>query len=94
VDLILTDFGLPDMNGNAIVRQLRGLSDRMRQIPIIMLTAFGGEEINSAALRAGCSDFLRKPPDFDMLQAMIERLLREQGNDKEDTPNGVQFHES
>jgi CheY-like chemotaxis protein len=94
MDLILTDLGLPGMDGIAVVRRLRKLNDRLKHIPIIMLTAFDGEDYSHTALQAGCTDFLTKPVDVERLHAMIERLLRDGCHDQEDTPNGVQFRES
>lgn len=94
VDLILTDLGLPGMDGITVVRRMRKLNDRLKQVPIIMLTAFDGDEHSQAALSAGCTDFLVKPLDVDKLHTMVERLLREGCNDQEDTPNGVHFRES
>jgi CheY-like chemotaxis protein len=94
LDLILTDLGLPEMDGITVVRHLRKLHDRLRDVPIIMLTALDGEEYYDTALKAGCTEFLTKPLDFERLKAMIERLLRERRDDKEHTSNGVQFSES
>lgn len=91
VDLILTDLGLPDMDGIKVVRQLRQLNDRLSQIPIIMLTAFERDDCHQSALDAGCTEVLTKPPDFDKLHTLIERLLREGCDDRENTPNGVEF---
>jgi CheY-like chemotaxis protein len=93
-DLILTDFGLPDMDGVRVVRSLRKLNTRLRHVPIIMLTALDGNEYYYPALSAGCTAFLTKPTDFETLQTMIENLLDEKCDDKEDTPNHVQFRES
>ena len=83
VDFILTDFGLPGMDGMAFARRIRKLDGRMRSVPIIMLTALDGNEYNEAALRAGCTDFLTKPVDFERLSSMIERLLKER-QDRQD----------
>jgi CheY-like chemotaxis protein len=94
LDLILTDLGLPEMDGITVVRHLRKLNDRLRFVPIIMLTALNGNEYYDTALKAGCTEFLTKPLDFERLKAMIERLLRERRDDKEHTSNGVQFRES
>ena len=94
VELILTDFGLPDMDGEGLVRRLRSLSERLRRTPIIMLTALVGAEYYDRAISAGCTDVLAKPPDFEKLQTMIKRLLLESGEDSKDTANGVQFRES
>jgi CheY-like chemotaxis protein len=94
LDLILTDFGLPDMDGIRVVRSLRKLNTRLRHVPIIMLTALEGDEYYYSSLRAGCTAFLTKPTDFETLQAMIENLLHENFEQTEDTPNHVQFRES
>lgn len=93
LDLILTDLGLPDMDGLLLVRRLRKLNARLRYVPIIMLTALDRNEYYDPALRAGCTDFLTKPTDFETLQAMIEKLLQESRHDREEAPNGVQFRE-
>lgn len=89
VDLVVTDFGLPGMDGFTVVRRLRKLNDRLKQVPIIMLTAVEGDEHSDAALEAGCTDFLTKPLDVERLHAMIERLLIQGCDDQEDTPNGI-----
>jgi CheY-like chemotaxis protein len=94
LDLILTDFGLPDMDGIRVVRSLRKLNTRLRHVPIIMLTALEGDEYYYAALKAGCTAFLTKPTDFETLQTMIGDLLDEKCDETEDTPNDVQFREA
>ena len=94
LDLILTDLGLPDMDGIRVVRSLRILNTRLRHVPIIMLTALDGDEHYYPALRAGCTDFLTKPTDFETLQAMIEKLVDENFDHTEATANHVPFRES
>jgi len=76
IDLVLTDFNLPDMTGPTVVRYIRKLNDRLAHIPIVMLTAFDGDEYRVLAAEAGCNAFLTKPPDFDRLEATIDRLLQ------------------
>ncbi len=89
LDLILTDFGLPDMDGLRVVRRLRKLNKRLRTVPIIMLTAVEGAEYYYPALRAECTDVLTKPADFERLQAKIGDLLRESRDCREDYKNAV-----
>ena len=76
IDLVLTDFNLPDMTGPTLVRHVRELYNRLSYIPIIMLTAFDGDEHRVLAAKAGCNAFLTKPPDFDLLKRTIDRLLQ------------------
>jgi CheY-like chemotaxis protein len=79
VDLILTDFGLPDMTGPSVVRSIRQLSNSSGRIPAVMLTAFDGYEYRGLAYEAGCDAFLIKPPNFDILKGTLDRLLQESG---------------
>lgn len=85
-DLILTDFGLPDMDGIELVRQLRKLFAVGSHVPIIMLTAFAGEQYRQSALAAGCSAFCAKPIDFASVECMISSLLSEHLDDRERNP--------
>jgi two-component system cell cycle response regulator DivK len=73
-DLILTDFGLPDMDGIELIRQLRGLDEHSNLVPIIMLTAYDRERYCQPALAAGCTAFFSKPIDSERLQSTISRL--------------------
>lgn len=93
VDLILTDLGLPDMDGLRLVRRLRKLS-YLSRVPIVVLTAFDREEWYQRALDAGCAEVLTKPCDFEEIHTLIEKLLKEGGESREDTANGVEFHKS
>ena len=76
IDLVLTDFNLPDTSGPAVVRRLRQLNGRFNHVPTIVLTAFDGFEYRNLASEAGCDAYIVKPPDFDRLLAIIDRLLR------------------
>jgi len=75
IDLVLTDFNLPDTSGPTVVRRLRHNS-RLAHVPTVMLTAFDGYEYRNLATQAGCDAFIVKPPNFDTLLAVIDRLLR------------------
>lgn len=76
IDLVLTDYDLPDMTGPTVVRYLRELGNGFEHIPVIMLTAIDASEHRSLAEEAGCNEFLIKPADFEILNATIARLLK------------------
>ena|ERR1041384_1063625 len=76
IDLILTDFSLPDMSGPGVVRRLRQSNARFKDVPTIVLTAFDGYEYRNLAFEAGCDAFIVKPPNFDSLLGIIERLVQ------------------
>ena len=76
VDLILTDFDLPDMTGPTLIRYVRELCNKSAHIPVVVLTAFDDYEHRELAAEAGCDAFLIKPPDFEILHQTLERLLQ------------------
>lgn len=72
-DLIVLDLGLPDVDGVALCRSLRG---RGMRIPILMLTARDAVEDRVAGLTSGADDYVVKPFSLRELTARIEALLR------------------
>src|SRR5262245_63332486 len=64
-DLIITDLGMPEIDGFEVVRQLRAQQE-FKTVPIMVLTAFGREELNRAIM-AGANRALNKPVHFDDL---------------------------
>ena len=64
--LILLDIGLPGMDGFEVLEQLKG-DDELREIPVIMVTAWGEPELMQRALDLGALDYIRKPFGVDDL---------------------------
>lgn len=59
-DLILTDVMMPGLDGFGLLRELRA-DPRLRDIPVVMLSARAGEEASIEGLQAGADDYLIKP---------------------------------
>lgn len=74
-DLILLDVMLPGVDGIQVCRMLRRDSD----VPIIMLTALGGEGDRVAGLDTGADDYMPKPFGMRELMARVRALLRRSG---------------
>ena len=77
IDLVVTDFNLPDITGAALIRRLRHMNEDLKHVPIVMLTAIDADEYRHLATQAGCNEFIVKPVDFDTLERVIDRLVRE-----------------
>lgn len=71
-DAILIDLNLPDMTGLDVVRQLAAVKN---QVPIILMTAYGSEQVAVEAFRLGVRDYLSKPVDLDEVADALERAL-------------------
>ncbi|WP_270165231.1 PP2C family protein-serine/threonine phosphatase [Paenibacillus sp. SYP-B4298] len=74
-DLILLDMMMPRIDGIAVCRALQQ-SPRLRDIPIIMVTAIGDSKKLAEALDAGASDYVTKPINKVELLARIRVALR------------------
>ena len=71
-DLIVLDLGLPDDDGKAVIRDVRGWSSA----PIIVLSARESEAEKVAALESGADDYLVKPFGVPELVARVRAQLR------------------
>jgi CheY-like chemotaxis protein len=76
-DVIVTDIGMPDMDGFELLRKLRALEhDRTRDIPAIAVTAFARPEDRARAMSAGFAAYLSKPIDISELLGSIAGINR------------------
>ncbi len=75
-DVIVLDWGLPDIDGVSLLRQLR---DAGLTTPVLLLTARGTTGEKVTGLRAGADDYLVKPFDFEEFLARIDALSRRGG---------------
>ena len=82
IDLVVTDFNLPDITGAALIRRLRRMNEDLKRVPIVMLTALDADEYRHLAAEAGCNEFIVKPVDFDTLEGVVDRLVRQNRRDE------------
>jgi CheY-like chemotaxis protein len=73
-DLILMDMSLPVMDGWEATRRI-SLDPGLQHIPIIASTAHAMQGDEERARACGCSDYLSKPIDEDLLFEKIDRLI-------------------
>jgi two-component system KDP operon response regulator KdpE len=71
-DVVILDLGLPDMDGEEVIRGVRGWSTT----PIIVLSAREQEAAKVAALDAGADDYVTKPFGMDELLARLRAAVR------------------
>ena len=73
-DLILMDIALPGMDGLAFTRQLKA-DGRLKDIPIVAMTAFAMKGDDRRALEAGCEGYITKPIDTRKFPRQIAGFL-------------------
>jgi two-component system, cell cycle response regulator DivK len=74
VDLILMDIRLPYEDGYSALRKIR-LSSRLKEVPVIAVTAEASKEQMDKARQSGFNGFLGKPLDPDRFPDQIQRIL-------------------
>ena len=73
-DLVVLDLNMPDIGGIEVVEFIRG-QDRLRHLPIVIVTTRGDETSRTRALSAGASRFMVKPFDPQTILAEVRGLL-------------------
>ena len=73
-DLILLDLGLPDIDGQTLVRYLRNVPE-IKNIPIIVVTAWPEETAKMMVSAYGCDGYVGKPVDIRLLKSKIQEHL-------------------
>ena len=75
--LVVLDLGLPDADGLAMLRDLRGWS----QVPVLILSVRADEAGKVEALDAGAQDYVVKPFGVKEFLARVRGLLRDRGSE-------------
>jgi two-component system alkaline phosphatase synthesis response regulator PhoP len=73
-DLILLDISMPVMNGHEMLERLKNRPD-IKDIPVIMLTAYSDAKDVTKAADLGIADYVTKPFDFTELMGKISNAL-------------------
>jgi len=79
--LVVLDLGLPDMDGQEIIRRLREWS----AMPILVLSVRDDEKEKVRALDAGANDYVTKPAGISELMARVRVLLRSRESERTDS---------
>lgn len=75
VDLMITDWNMPEMDGLALVTHLRS-SDEYKALPILMVTTRSVKDDIVDALKAGVNNYIVKPFTPETLKEKIEQILK------------------
>jgi len=71
IDIVLTDFKMPGMNGFEVLRKTKEINPG---IDVVVMTAFGTIENAVSLMKAGAFDYLIKPIDLDELENILEKI--------------------
>lgn len=74
LDLIISDYNMPEMDGLGLLRAVRG-HPVVRKVPFILLTGRGDKELVVKAAQAGVNNYLVKPFTAAILREKIEQVM-------------------
>ena len=71
-DVVLTDVNMPEIGGLELCRRIVAAR---RDLPVVVITAFGSLETAVDAIRAGAYDFVTKPVELEVLAITLDRAV-------------------
>ena len=74
LDLIISDYNMPEMDGIGLLRAIRG-HPSARRVPFILVTGRGDRELVVKAAQAGANNYVVKPFTADILRTKIEQVI-------------------
>jgi YesN/AraC family two-component response regulator len=78
-DIVITDVMMPEMDGIEVTKKLKDVSDK---VDVVIMSGFGTEELVIEALRAGASNYIKKPIAFDELFQILDTIIFKRENRK------------
>jgi two-component system, chemotaxis family, chemotaxis protein CheY len=73
-DLMVLDLNMPDIGGFEVIEFVRG-QDKLRRLPIVVLTTRGDEQSKRRALELGASSFMTKPFTPEEIVGVVRSLV-------------------
>jgi DNA-binding NtrC family response regulator len=71
VDVVITDIKMPQMDGLELLSRIKSVKP---DTPVIVMTAYGSEDMAIEAMERGAYDYIEKPFDLDEMLALLARI--------------------
>jgi two-component system chemotaxis response regulator CheY len=78
LDLVLTDYNMPDMNGMELISEMKG-DEILRAIPVVVITTEGSQQRVREFLEKGAADYIKKPFTPEEIRNKLTRIMGETG---------------
>ncbi len=75
IDLVLLDIRLPDMDGIAVLKKMKGMDT---DLMVVMMTAYSDVQTAVMAMKSGAYDYINKPFELDELKLLIQKAVETQ----------------
>jgi two-component system chemotaxis response regulator CheY len=87
LDLVLTDYNMPDMNGLELVEEMKK-DETLMSMPVIMITTEGSKERVEEFMAKGIIGYIKKPFTPEKIKQKLIEIMGETKNEKQPFENG------
>jgi two-component system chemotaxis response regulator CheY len=87
IDLVLTDYNMPDMNGLELVEEMNK-DDHLKSIPAVMITTEGSRERVEEFMAKGVIDYIKKPFTPEQIKQKLKHIMGETEDEEQRYDNG------
>jgi len=87
IDLVLTDYNMPDMNGLELVEEMNK-DDHLKLIPAVMITTEGSRERVEEFMAKGVIDYIKKPFTPEQIKQKLKHIMGETEDEEQRYDNG------
>jgi len=87
IDLVLTDYNMPDMNGLELVEEMNK-NDDLKSIPAVMITTEGSRERIEEFMAKGVIDYIKKPFTPEQIKQKLKHIMGETKDEEQRYDNG------
>ncbi|MBW2605032.1 MAG: response regulator [Deltaproteobacteria bacterium] len=82
LDLVLTDYNMPDINGLELLEEMKK-HDTLKSIPVILITTEGSMERVEEFMKKGAMDYIKKPFTPEEIKRKLKRVMGETSDEDE-----------
>jgi two-component system, chemotaxis family, chemotaxis protein CheY len=76
VDLVVTDYNMPDMNGMELISEMKG-DDILNAIPVLVITTEGSQKKVDEFIERGAAGYIKKPFTPEAIRTQLAKILGE-----------------
>lgn len=87
LDLVLTDYNMPDMDGLELIKTMKK-DEALAGIPVVMVTTEGSEQRVKAFLESGAADYIKKPFAPEEIRRKLNHIMGEKSDEGEEISAG------
>ncbi len=76
LDLVISDYNMPEMNGLAMLVEMKK-DEVLRSVPVVMVTTEGSRERVDLFMKMGVTDYVKKPFTPEEVRSKLDRIMGE-----------------